>query len=67
MSGNLGSSVGKLGKTIIKDCMFDASVAGGLDIGVSADSAIGLSDGGVLTGLGADVGNKKSQPIWVIY
>ena len=31
-------------------------------IGASADSAIGFADGGLLTGLGADIG-KKYQPI----
>ena len=28
-------------------------------IGASADSAIGFSDGGLLTGLGADIGLKN--------
>ena len=65
VSGNLGSSFGKLGKTIVKDCIFDLSVAGGVAIGASADSAIGFSYGGLLIGLGADVG-KKLQLIWVI-
>ena len=60
VSGNLGSSFGKLGKTIVKDGILDLGVAGGLAIGSSADSAIGLSDGGLLTGLGADIGKKIS-------
>ena len=33
-------------------------VAGGLAIGASADSAIGFADGGLLTGMGADMGKK---------
>ena len=37
-----------------------AGAAGGLAIGASADSAIGFSDGGLLTGSGADVGKKVS-------
>ena len=31
-------------------------VAGGVAIGASADSTIGFSDGGLLTGLGGDIG-----------
>ena len=37
-----------------------AGVAGGLAIGASADSAIGFADGGLLSGLGADIGKKVS-------
>ena len=33
----------------------------GLAIGTSADSAIGFSDGGLLSGLGADIGKKVSS------
>ena len=55
---NLGNRFGKLGKTIVKDCILDLGVAGGVAIGASADSAIGCSDGGVLTGLGADMVKK---------
>ena len=32
-------------------------------IGASADSAIGFSDGGLLTGLGADIGKKVSTDL----
>ena len=32
------------------------------DIGASADAAIGFSDGGLLTGMGADLSKK-----WYIY
>ena len=60
MSGNLGSRFGKLGKTIVKDEMIGAGVAGGVAIGASADSAIGFADGGLLTGLGADIGKEVS-------
>ena len=60
VSGNIGSSFGKLGKTIVKDGILDLGVAGGVAIGASADSAIGFSDGGLLTGLGADIGKAIS-------
>ena len=60
VSGNLGSRFGKLGKTIVKDEIIGAGVAGGLAIGTSADSAIGFADGGLLIGLGADIGEKVS-------
>ena len=60
MSGNLGSRFGKLCKTIIKDEIIGAGVAGGLAIGTSADSAIGFADGGLLTGISADIGKKVS-------
>ena len=35
-------------------------VASGLAIGASADSAIGFADGGLLTGMGADIGKTIS-------
>ena len=38
-----------------------ASTAGGLATGATAESAIGFSDGGLLTGLGADIGKKVSS------
>ena len=60
VGGNLGSRFGKLCKTIIKDEIIGAGVAGGLATGASADSAIGFADGGLLTGLGADIGKKVS-------
>ena len=60
MSGNLGSRFGKLCKTIVKDEIIGAGVAGGLAIGTSADSATGFADGGLLIGLGADIGKKVS-------
>ena len=40
-----------------------ASVAGGLAIGTSADSAIGFADGGLLTGLGAYINKKVSTDL----
>ena len=60
VSGNIGNSFGNLGKTIVKGCILDLGVAGGAAIGASADSAIGFSGGGVLTGLGADICKKTS-------
>ena len=45
---------------MVKDSILDLGVAGGVAIGASADSAIGFSDGGVLTGLGAGIGKKIS-------
>ena len=59
VSGNIKSP---LLKNIVKNEIVSAGVAGGLTIGTFADSAIGFSDGGLLTGLGADIGNKY-QPI----
>ena len=60
VSGNLDSRFGKLGKTRVKDEIIGAGVAGGLATGASADSAIGFADGGLLTGLGADICKKVS-------
>ena len=60
MSGNLGSRFGKQGKTIVKDEIIGAGVAGGVAIGASADSAPGFADGGLLIGLGADIGKMVS-------
>ena len=51
VSGNLGSSLGKVGKPIIKNSILDLGVAGG----VYADSAIGFADGGLVTKLSADI------------
>ena len=45
-------------KNIVKDEIVGAGVAGGLAIGASADAAIGFSDGGILSGLGTDIGNE---------
>ena len=58
VGGNLGSRFVKLCKTIARDEIIGAGVAGGVAIGASADSAIGLVGGGLLTGLGADIGKK---------
>ena len=60
MSGNLGSRFGEVGKSLVKDKMIGAGVASGLAIGTSADSATGFADGGLLTGLGADIGKQVS-------
>ena len=48
-------------KTIVKDEKVGAGVASGLSIGASADSAIGFSDGGLLSGLGAGIGKQISS------
>ena len=48
-------------KNIIKDEIVGAGVARGVAIGTSADAAIGFSDGGLLSGLGADIGKKISS------
>ena len=60
VSGNLGSRFGKVGKSIVKNEIIAAGIAGGLATGASADSAIGFSDGGFLIGLGADIGKRVS-------
>ena len=57
VSGNIKPS---LLKNIVKDEIVGAGVAGGVSIGAFADSAIGFSDGGLLSGLGADIGKKIS-------
>ena len=46
---------------IVKDEIITAGAAGGLAIGASADAAIGFSDGGILSGLGADICKKVSS------
>ena len=58
VSGNISNPL--LKKNIVKDEIVGAGVAGGLSIGASADSAIGFSDGGLLTGSGTDIGKKVS-------
>jgi hypothetical protein len=57
VSGNISNP---LLKNIVKDEIVSAGVAGGLSIGAFADSAIGFADGGLLAGLGADIGKKVS-------
>ena len=57
VSGNISNP---LLKNIVKDEIVGAGVAGGLAAGATADSAIGFSDGGLLSGLGADIGKKVS-------
>ena len=57
VSGNISNP---LFKNIVKDEIVGAGVAGGLAIGTTVDSAIGFSDGGLLSGLGADIGKKVS-------
>ena len=47
-------------KHIVKNEIVGAGVAGMGYIGAPADTAIGFSDGGLLTGLGADIGKKVS-------
>ena len=58
VSGNISNP---LLKNIVKDEIVAGGVASGLSIGASADSAIGFSDGGLLSGLGADIGKKVSS------
>ena len=60
MSGNLGSRFGEFGNSIVKNEIIGAGVAGGLATGASADSAIGFADGGLSTGMGADIGKNIS-------
>jgi hypothetical protein len=57
VSGNISNP---LFKNIVKDEIVGAGVAGMGYIGASADSAIGFADGGLLSGLGADIGKKIS-------
>ena len=47
-------------KDIVKNEIAGSGVAGGLAIGGTMDTAIGFSDGGILSGLGADIGKKVS-------
>ena len=60
VSGNLGRRFGKVCKSIVKNEIIAAGIAGGLATGASADSAIGFSDGGLLISLGADIGKHIS-------
>ena len=55
VSGKIGSCLSKVGKPIVNNSILYVGVAGG-----AIDSAIGLSDGGLLTGMGADIGEKIS-------
>ena len=57
VSGNISNP---LLKNIVKDEIVGAGTAGGLAAGATVDSAIGFSDGGLLSGLGADIGKKVS-------
>ena len=59
-SGSLGSRFGKVCKSIVKNEIMAAGIAGGLAAGATAESAIGFSDGGLLIGVGADIGKKVS-------
>ena len=54
--GNISNPL--LKKNIVKDEIVGAGVAGGVSTGASIDSAIGFSGGGLLIGLGADVGKR---------
>ena len=60
VSGSIGSSLGKFGGPIVKKSILYFGVAGGAIAGGAIDSAIGFSDGGLLTGMGADIGEKIS-------
>ena len=48
-------------KNIVKDEIVGIGTAGGMTIGSTMDSAIGFSDGGLLSGLGTDIGKKVSS------
>ena len=55
VSGNISNPVLK---TIAKDEIIGGAAAGGTSIGATVDSAIGFSDGGLMTGLGAELGKN---------
>ena len=61
VSGNIKSPL--LKKNIVKDEITRAGAASGLAIGASADSTIGFADGGLLSGLGGDIGKKISSDL----
>ena len=48
-------------KYIVKNEIVGAGVAGGVSIGASIASAVGFSDGGLLTAMGTDIGKKVSS------
>ena len=56
-----GNKTAPILNNIVKHKIVGAGAAGGLAIGASADSAIGFADGGLLSGLGADIGKKISS------
>jgi hypothetical protein len=58
VSGNISNPVLK---TIAKDEIIGGAAAGGTSIGATVDSAIGFSDGGLMTGLGAELGKKMGS------
>ena len=58
VSGNISNPL--LKKNIVTDEIVGAGVAGMGYIGAFADTATGFSDGGLLTGMGADIGKKVS-------
>ena len=60
VSGNINSPLFKK-KNIVRDDIVGAGVAGMGYIGASADSAIGFSDGGLLTAMGTDISKKVSS------
>ena len=57
VAGNISNP---LLENIVKDEIVAGGVAGGLAIGTTVDSATGFSDGGLLSGLGADICKKVS-------
>ena len=59
VSGNMSNP--SLNKNIVKDEIVGAGAAGGLAIGTTVDSATGFSDGGLLSGLGADICKRISS------
>ena len=57
VSGNI---LNPLLKNIVKNEIVSTGVAGMWYIGASADRSVGFGDGGLLTGMGADIGKKVS-------
>ena len=56
VSRNIGSSFGKVGKSMVKNSILYLGVAGE----VYADSVIGFADGSLITKLSADIANDMS-------
>ena len=61
VSGNIKPPLFLQKKNIVQNEIVGAGAASGLAIGTSADSATGVAGGGVLSGLGADIGKNVSS------
>ena len=57
-SGNLDGRFGDFGKSAVKNGILDLGIAGGVATGGVLDAAIGLSDRGILSTMGAGIGKK---------